>query len=231
MNKIIFAVLFIVIAIPVFAVSSEEGKSEEIYTVERVIDGNTFELSNGETVQLIGVDAFEVKDNEKARMDSQRLGWDVEEIVEMGKRAAKFVSREIEGKKIRLEFDVQERDQYGRLLAYVDLYHCGPTCSVWNAPYGYRRYDDGVYIHLNAFILHKGYAASMTIPPNVAQDDLLKRMYQGARTNKRGLWAKLPSKSDMILNLNEVDEPSGKEDEGGLMDYVDKGMVNIKTAF
>ena len=196
MKKIIFMVLFIVIAIPALAVSSEKEKSGEIYTVKRVIDGNTFELNNGETVQLIGVDAFEVKDNEKARMDSKRMGRDLQEIIKMGKRAMRFVSSEIEGKKVRLEFDVQERDQYGRLLAYVKVYRCGPGCSVWNAPYGYRFYDDGAYIHFNAFILYKGYAMPMTIPPNVKHDDLFRKMYQAAWINKRGLWV----------------EPAGKED-------------------
>ena len=215
MKKLFFAALIVFIAVPVFSVSSKEEKNAEIYTVEHVIDGNTFKLTNGEIVQLIGVDAFEVKDNEKARMDSEKTGRELEEIIKMGERAAKFVSREIEGKKVRLEFDVQESDRYGRLLAYVDVYHCGPNCSVWNAPYGYRFYGDGAYIHLNAFILYKGYAMPMTIPPNVKHDDLFKKMYQEARINKRGLWA----------------EPAGKEDKGGLVNYLDKGTTNIKTPF
>lgn len=226
MKKVIFTVLFIVMAIPVFATSSEE-----VYTVKRVIDGNTFELSNGETVQLIGVDAFEVKDNKKARMDSERTGRTLEEIIEMGKRTAKFVSREIEGKKVRLEFDAQEKDQYERLLAYVQVYRCAPGCSVWNAPYGYRFYDDGAYIHLNAFILYKGYAMPMTIPPNVKHDDLFMKMYQAAKINKRGLWAEPAGQLDALLNLKESNKSAGKEDKEGLMKYMDKGMVNIKTPF
>ena len=116
-----------------------------------------------------------------------------DEIVRMGKRAADFVSRKIKGKKVRLEFDEQEKDQYGRLLAYVDVYHCPPGCSVFNMPYGYKKYEDGLYINLNAFIVYNGYAASMTIPPNVRYDDLFKLMYKSALVNKRGLWLEHPN--------------------------------------
>jgi len=72
----------------------------ETYTVERVIDGDTLKLTSGEEVQLIGIKAPE---DEK-----------------MGQEATKFVKGVIWlGQVIRLEFDVQERDKYGRLLAYV----------------------------------------------------------------------------------------------------------------
>lgn len=49
------------------------------------------------------------------------------------------------GKTIRLEFDVQQTDKYGRLLAYV--------------------FADGVFV--NAGVVKAGYASASAIPPNV----------------------------------------------------------------
>lgn len=68
-------------------------------TVQRVLDGRTLELSNGETVSLIGIDMF--KD------------------IEQGKRAAEFTRQLVEGKQVRLEYDVQKKDKCGRTLVHV----------------------------------------------------------------------------------------------------------------
>ncbi len=56
----------------------------------------------------------------------------------------------MDAKTVRLEFDVQEQDRYGRLLAYVFL-------------------KDGTFV--NAWLVENGYAAVMTIPPNVNTRD------------------------------------------------------------
>ena len=67
-----------------------------------------------------------------------------------------------------LEFDVDRRDRYERLLAYVYLK------------------DDGVFV--NAEIVKQGYASLLTIPPNVKYADLFLKLYREARENRRGLW-------------------------------------------
>jgi micrococcal nuclease len=72
----------------------------------RVIDGDTLELSTGETVRLIGVDTPETKDPRQP-------------VEAFGKEASAFTTQLVEGKHIHLEFDVQRLDQYQRLLAYV----------------------------------------------------------------------------------------------------------------
>ena len=87
---------------------------------------------------------------------------------ETGKEAAEFTKKLVEGKRIRLEFDIQQRDKYGRLLAYVFL-------------------EDGTFV--NAEIVKEGYAQVMTIPPNVKYQDLLLKIQEKARDNQKGLWA------------------------------------------
>ncbi|MDP3789162.1 MAG: thermonuclease family protein, partial [Candidatus Omnitrophota bacterium] len=114
--------------------------------VTKVVDGDTLHLENGDRVRLIGIDTPESKVNTKLRRDSKRIGKDYETITAMGKKAAKFTTAMVNDKYVRLEFDVQKRDRYNRLLAYIYL-------------------PDGKM--LNAEIIKAGYAQVMTVPPNV----------------------------------------------------------------
>jgi micrococcal nuclease len=70
-------------------------------------------------------------------------------------------------KDLRLNFDVEKRDKYGRLLAYVYL-------------------SNGKM--LNEEIVKAGYANLMTIPPNVRYQERFLKDYREARENRKGLW-------------------------------------------
>jgi len=72
----------------------------EYYFVSKVIDGDTVELSNGEKVRLLGINAPEINEP-------------------FGEEAKEFLSKMLEGKKVYLEEDFKVRDGYGRLLAFV----------------------------------------------------------------------------------------------------------------
>jgi micrococcal nuclease len=73
----------------------------------------------------------------------------------------------VEGRRVRLEVDVQSRDRYGRLLAYVWV-------------------DD---VMINAELVRLGFAQVMTVPPNVRHHALFVRLQRDARAARRGLWA------------------------------------------
>jgi micrococcal nuclease len=126
--------------------------------VRRVIDGDTIRLETGELVRYIGVDAPEVR---------RRVGdrW-VEDPEPFGREAAEANRRWVEGKRVRLEYDVQRRDRYGRVLAYV--YVAGGM--------------------INAKLLEEGFAKLLTIPPNVKYVDQFRQAVQAARDNRRGVW-------------------------------------------
>jgi len=161
----------------------------QTYTVERVMDCNTFKLTNGEEVRLIGIDCPEY-----------------EKTVQEATEFVKDLIKVFEGK-VRLEYDAQERDKYNRQLAYVYLFQCRPLCAI-EAVYGqeYIELDDGWYVFVNATIIKSGYATptslsqeietspdqsvGMTVPPNVKYTDLFKELYEEARKEGRGLWAK-----------------------------------------
>jgi micrococcal nuclease len=69
-------------------------------TVSRVYDGDSFAISNGDQVRLIGIDA-----PEKGEPGADQ--------------AREFLTRLIKGKQIRLESDQEDRDKYKRLLRYA----------------------------------------------------------------------------------------------------------------
>jgi micrococcal nuclease len=136
--------------------------------VEYVYDGDTIRLVNGEKVRLVGIDTPEMHENAKLQRDAQRSGQDVRTILELGRRSYEFVKPLVDGRMVRLEFDVERRDKYARSLAYVYL-------------------EDGTF--LNEMIIKSGYAYPMTIPPNVKFADRFKELFRQAVEQKLGLWA------------------------------------------
>jgi micrococcal nuclease len=84
----------------------------------------------------------------------------------MGHEASDFNRELVEGKRVRLEYDVERLDRYGRTLAYV--------------------YLDTLFV--NAELVRLGYAQIMTIPPNVRYAERFRRLQAEAREKNRGLW-------------------------------------------
>jgi micrococcal nuclease len=159
---------WLLLAICALGVSS--CKSERDYekiSVIRVIDGDTLELEDKERVRLIGIDTPETRLNSKLERDARRTERDYKTIIAMGEAATQFTRRLVLGQSVRLEFDAEKRDRYGRLLAYVYL-------------------ADGRM--LNAEIVREGYGQVYTVVPNVKYADLFLALQREARDEKRGLW-------------------------------------------
>ena len=135
--------------------------------VSLVIDGDTIALENRERVRLIGIDTPEARESRKLERDVSRTKTSREAIIEMGKAATKFTKSLAEGKRVRLEFDVERTDRYGRLLAYVYL------------PNGKM---------LNAELLKAGYAQVYTFQPNIKHVDSFLELQRKARETKTGFW-------------------------------------------
>lgn len=142
---------------------------EQAY-VRRVIDGDTVELEDGRLVRYIGIDAPESRRKARPGDREWRAGvqdrW-VEDPQPLSREATQMNRRLVEGKMIRLEYDAQPLDRFGRLLAYV--------------------YDGDVMI--NAQLLRAGLARLLTIPPNVKYVDRFRAQAEEARRQRRGLWA------------------------------------------
>jgi len=134
--------------------ATKRGKGNLCF-VKRVVDGDTILLADNDRVRYIGINTPETKHPRKA------VEW-------MGKEASDFNKKLVEHKWVSLEFDVEKRDKYGRLLAYV--------------------YIDNVFV--NAELVKQGYAQVYTFPPNVKHTDLLLECQRQAREKRKGLWSK-----------------------------------------
>ena len=126
------------------------------YKVTRVVDGDTIKVGN-ERIRLIGIDTPESKHSDESKN------------VPMGETAYVYLRDLIEGKEVELFLDVQERDKYGRILAYVYL-------------------ADETKTFINEQLVLNGYARVMTVPPNVMYEDVFVKGQEYAKENGLGIW-------------------------------------------
>jgi len=144
------------------AVDDKESSEEDRFLVKEVVDGDTLILSSGEKVRLIGINAPEYGRyyfNEAKQM----LG-----ILVMGKR-------------VKLEKDITDRDQYGRLLRYV--------------------YVDDLFVNLE--MVKRGFANVYTCPPDVKYTEEFLEAERYARLNELGLWERSKvGKVDITINYD-----------------------------
>lgn len=126
-----------------------------VVPVVDVVDGDTIEvLVDGveEDVRYIGVDTPEVDPS---------IGVEC-----FGSQASEANRRLVAGERVRLVFDAERRDRYGRLLAYV---------------YVGERF-------INEELVRRGYATTLTIAPNTDFAGRFDRLEQAAGNAGRGLW-------------------------------------------
>lgn len=126
--------------------------------VRWVDDGDTVVLTDGRRVRYIGVNAPEVAHENRP---PERFG----------PEARTFNRKLVYGKKVRLEFDREKQDQYGRVLAYVFL-------------------QDGTFV--NAELVKRGYAYYVFRRPNTKYDPLLLGLQREAMAKRLGMWEKFP---------------------------------------
>ena len=131
-------------------IAGEQAGEQQTARVARVIDGDTIVLDSGEHVRYIGVDTPEMRPRPEP----------------FAKVAAAANARLVEGKTVRLAFDVDRRDRYDRLLAYV---YVGRT-------------------FVNLELVEQGIARAKAYPPNTAHQRDFEQAQARARTAERGMW-------------------------------------------
>jgi micrococcal nuclease len=125
--------------------------------VTRVTDGDTIHVvyrGRDEPVRLIGVDTPEVS------WYGGRAGC-------FGAQAGRYTRGRLSGRTVRLAFDVDLRDRYGRLLAYV---YVGSEL-------------------FNLTLVRLGYATADRVPPDTRMAGTFAAAEDDARSADRGLWA------------------------------------------
>jgi|RhiMetdeSRZDD1v2_1073273.scaffolds.fasta_scaffold773383_2 micrococcal nuclease len=124
--------------------------------VTRVVDGDTVEVDfRGRTltVRLIGIDTPESVAPEQP-------------VQCFALRASAYTTGRLEGARVRLQFDLERIDPFGRTLAYVWL-------------------GDELF---NETLVREGYAFVTTYPPNVRYVDRFRAAQREARSARRGVW-------------------------------------------
>lgn len=122
--------------------------------VVQVVSGQTLTVqmldrpADLQTVRLVGLDA----------PDPRQVPW--------GDGAQAYLRRQLEGKTVELEFDMEAIDSYGRLLAYV--------------------WQDGQMI--NEALLSQGWGLAIARPPNLRYEQRLHHAQIVARALGRGIW-------------------------------------------
>ena len=164
------------------ALESLEVRRNTVYKakVERVVDGDTaiisFIFDDGskylkERVRFLGVNTPETVHPNKP-------------VEYYGKEASNFTKSELTEKTVWLQTDVEVKDRYGRMLAYV-----------WMKEPSKKDLDDEDAIReymFNAKLLLDGYAQLMTVQPNSRYSNLFVHFQREARQENRGLWGKDP---------------------------------------
>ncbi|WP_372679308.1 thermonuclease family protein [Desulfosarcina sp.] len=122
-----------------------------------VADGDTIILRDGRHVRYIGIDAPEIA-HKNRRAEP------------MGDEARALNRRLVDGWKLRLDYDREKKDRYGRTLAYV-----------------YR--SDGLLV--NADMIEQGYAHVLYRFPNISQHHILLSAQRLAMAHGRGIWRRV----------------------------------------
>jgi micrococcal nuclease len=148
-------------------IHTTETKLKEILVL-KVTASDTIVLENGQRIKLLGVESYGPPPRPKVRYDNKGRPIEetvVEPTISLEEQAIVFAQELMEGKKVKLEYDIESRDEKGRKTAYVYL-------------------SDG---HLaNAELLRQGFVRLKIRPPNVKHEDLLRKAYQEARKEQRG---------------------------------------------
>ncbi len=129
--------------------------------VARVIDGDTFVISDSQHVRLLGVDTPELA----------RLNKPAQPFAD----SAKYLTQSlINGKMVKLTFDGKTYDIFGRILAYVWLTNVNGKDSVF----------------IQAELLKRGYARIRYYPKKMRYYAIFYNLRRTAMRNNLGIWNK-----------------------------------------
>ena len=137
-----------------FAFWGAPPSAAESVRVKHINDGDTVQLVDGRPVRYIGVNAPEI---EHARQTAQPFGFEARAL------NAELVASQT----VRLEYDLERLDNYGRTLAYVFL-------------------RDGSMV--NERLLQSGLAFCLLTLPNVKYENRLLTAQRAAMRAGHGMW-------------------------------------------
>lgn len=154
-----FKIINLILFVSLFFGCANSSKDNVFYYVRSVVDGDTIILSNNKHLRYIGINSPELREKINNKWVYNPSPYAVD--------ALNLNKELVEGKKVKLEFDKEITDRYGRWLAYVFI-------------------NDKM---VNEELLRNGYATVYIHRPNTRYLDRLKAAEQEAKENKRGIWS------------------------------------------
>lgn len=157
MKRFVSGLLLLALILSLAVVPEKVSYAATKVTIDRVVDGDTFVYYDGNEqvrVRMIGVDTPESVHPDESR----NTVW--------SKKVSKWVKKKLTGKKVKLKYDKDKYDQYGRVLAYV-------------------------YLKKKMFqktLLKKGYARAVYYSPNGAHRAEFEKLQAWAKKHKKGFW-------------------------------------------
>lgn len=148
------ATLLILLVHTSYAGTLSRVGTQQWVVVQHVYDGDTFKTTRGEKVRLLGINTPEVMH-------------DTQPSEPLGESARLYLQQHITGQTVRLEYDQQRKDIYGRTLAHVYL-------------------SDGTWI--NQALVQKGLAHVYTFAPNVGKAAQLLFSEHRPIDKQSGIW-------------------------------------------
>ena len=133
--------------------AAQEKPADEEFTVAHVIDGDSIMLDDGREISYIGI-------------TTPRYEPDTGKIAPGGREAMEENKHLVEGKKVRFEYDIKQRNPNGVTVTYV--------------------YVGDVFV--NARLVENGFARAEAIAPNVRYRNLFKKLEDEAKQKHLGLW-------------------------------------------
>ncbi len=151
-------------------VLSPSASADEFAWVKQVYDGDTIRLEDGRKVRYLGVNAPEFQES-------------------FYLKAKRFNESLVPGRQVRLEFDQERADTYGRLLAYVYVA------------------DQMV----NATLVGQGLAHAFFIGPNRKHNSQILRLQSEAKQRRLGIWSVRALPRDLKITSVHPPDPANPE--------------------
>ena len=143
------------------------------YRVKTVYDGDTVVLEDGRKIRLLGINTPEVQHKEK--------------MADAGGEDAKaWLINKLQHARVRLEFDRDKTDKYGRTLAHL-----------------FSEKKE----HINLSLVKAGLATISIYPPNLRYVNELVAAENKAEQDKLGIWRRVEYAAIPVSNLTEAGHP------------------------